>query len=328
VKSFVLHDESENTQGFRMLTSGADLTEFRKNPVMLLNHNDYSLPIGRWDNIRIEGTKILADAVFDETDPQGKQVSDKVERDFVRAASMGAWRPEDIDVIQETDLITGKSTVTVKTWIAREASIVTIPSNHNALAFYDRETGKLMDNSEVLKLFDAPKTEKLIVDNKMFEKIAKILNLADTALEPEVTAAVQVALSDNDRLKAENETLTSRIDELNRAAKALKDAEAVALLDAAVKDGRIDDKGRDNYLKLFSLDYEAAKTAIESIPLRKSVAGQIAASDGHDASELSCLQKTTWDDLDKQGSLTKLKDKYPDLYELKFEQRFGTKPKK
>ena len=51
-----------------MLTSGADLSVFENNPVMLLNHDDWELPIGRWENIRIEGTLILADAVFDEDD--------------------------------------------------------------------------------------------------------------------------------------------------------------------------------------------------------------------------------------------------------------------
>ena len=51
-----------------MLTSGADLSVFKNNPVMLLNHDDWDLPIGRWENIRVEGTQILADAVFDEDD--------------------------------------------------------------------------------------------------------------------------------------------------------------------------------------------------------------------------------------------------------------------
>lgn len=46
--TFVLHDETVNTYGFRMLTSGANLEEFRKNPVILLNHKDWELPIGRW----------------------------------------------------------------------------------------------------------------------------------------------------------------------------------------------------------------------------------------------------------------------------------------
>ena len=93
--TFVLHDESVNTYGFRMLTSGANLEEFRKNPVMLLNHDDYSLPICRWENIRVEGGKILADAVFDEGDPRAAEVKRKVENDFIRMASIGAWPPEE-----------------------------------------------------------------------------------------------------------------------------------------------------------------------------------------------------------------------------------------
>ncbi len=93
--TFVLHDESVNTYGFRMLTSGANLEEFKKNPVMLLNHDDYSLPIGRWENIRVEGGKILADAVFDEGDARAAEVKRKVENDFIRMASIGAWPPEE-----------------------------------------------------------------------------------------------------------------------------------------------------------------------------------------------------------------------------------------
>ena len=32
--TFVLHDETINTHGFRMLTAGANLEEFRKNPLV------------------------------------------------------------------------------------------------------------------------------------------------------------------------------------------------------------------------------------------------------------------------------------------------------
>jgi hypothetical protein len=308
-----------------MLTSGADLNEFRKNPVMLLNHDSYSLPIGRWDNIRTDGNRILADAVFDENDPIGKTISAKIENNFMRAASIGAWLPSDI--VEEYDGQTGKTFMTVKNWVVREASIVTIPSNHNALAFYDRETGKLMDNSDVLKLFDGPKKELIISDNKMIE-ILKILNLADNSPESEVTAVVQAMLSDNERLKAENVTLAARIDELNTAAKAQKTAEAVALVDTAIKDGRIDAKAKESYLKLFDSDYEAALTTLEAIPTRKSVKDAIEAGMRENTTELTDLTKMTWDDLDKAGKMVLLKDKYPDVYEQKFEQRFGVKPKK
>lgn len=140
-KSFILHDESVNSKGFRMLTAGANLTEFRKNPVMLLMHDDYNMPIGRWENIRVEGTKILADPVFDEKDPKAIEVMGKVNRGFIRMASIGAWQPEEMSEDPMLKL-PGQLLPTVIKWTVREASIVTIGSNHNAIVFYDRETGK------------------------------------------------------------------------------------------------------------------------------------------------------------------------------------------
>ena len=82
-----------------MLTSGADLSVFENNPVMLLNHDDWELPIGRWENIRIEGTLILADAVFDEDDERAADVMGKVDRGFLRAASIGAWPGKSLSLI-------------------------------------------------------------------------------------------------------------------------------------------------------------------------------------------------------------------------------------
>lgn len=133
-KTFVLHDESVNTYGFRMLTSGANLDEFIKNPVMLLNHNDWGLPIGRWENVRIEDGRILADAVFDENDPKAVEVMQKVENDFIRMASIGAWPPEEVSDAEDLKF-PGQTGHTVTKWTVREASIVTIGANHNALAF-------------------------------------------------------------------------------------------------------------------------------------------------------------------------------------------------
>lgn len=325
--TFVLHDESVNTFGFRMLTSGADLTEFRKNPVMLLNHNDWSMPIGRWDNIRVDGGKILADAVFDEQDPAGQQAKSKVDRGFVRAASIGAWMPEVVDN-SEVSKLPGQTGGTVTKWVVREASIVTIPANHNALAFYDRQTGSLVDMTDqknLITLFDNHSNSN---SNNNMKVIAGLLNLADTASEADVAAELQVVLSDRDRLKTENETLTGRIDELNKAAKQKLSDEAVALIDGAIRDGRIDAKAKESYIKLFDVDYEAAKTTLEAIPLRRSVSSQMEEGKTKDNAELADMQKLSWDEIDKQGKLIVLRDKYPDLYEQKFEQRFGVKPKK
>ena len=40
-----------------------DLTRFMQNPVAFLNHNSWGLPIGRWENVRVEGGALRGDFV-------------------------------------------------------------------------------------------------------------------------------------------------------------------------------------------------------------------------------------------------------------------------
>lgn len=324
-KSFVLHDETVNTYGFRMLTSGADLSEFRRNPVMLLNHNDYSLPIGRWENIRIEGTQILADPVFDTEDHTGKEIARKVEKGFLRMASMGAWPPEAVSD-EPMYMLNGQTKPTVTRWKAREASIVTIGSNHNALALYDHEGNliDLSDNDSFIKLFDHTTINSHVIMNE----VIKLLNLSDTATQADQANAVRTLIADRDRLKVENVTLSDRIDTINKAEKDMKKTQAIALIDAAVKDGRIDAKGKEAYIKLFDIDFENANATLGAIPMRNSVAKQLENGAVENGIELADFTAKSWEDLDKAGKLVTLKDKYPDLYEQKFETRYGCKPKK
>ena len=188
--TFILHDETVNTYGFRMLTAGANLDEFRKNPVMLINHADYELPIGRWENIRIEGAQILADAVFDENDERAVRVMKKVEDGFIRAASIGTWPPEELSAAPELKL-DGQTMPTVTKWTVREASIVTIGANHNALAMYDRTTGQRLDLNDahtIVRLMDCRHATNHINDNDMIKTIKGILGLQDSATDAEATA--------------------------------------------------------------------------------------------------------------------------------------------
>ena len=78
--SFVLNDENEvNSYGFRTLNDGLDLSRFEENPVLLDFHNPSNQSvIGRWKNIRIKGSQLLADPEFDEEDPEAMKVKGKV----------------------------------------------------------------------------------------------------------------------------------------------------------------------------------------------------------------------------------------------------------
>lgn len=324
-KTFVLHDESVNTYGFRMLTSGANLEEFRKNPIMLYNHDDWSMPIGRWENIRIEGGKILADAVFDLGDPRGRQVAEKVEGGFLRMASIGAWAPE-LSSDDPLLKLEGQTGATVLKWTVREASIVGIGANHNALALYDRATSHLLDLHDKDTLIRLMDTKPQVIDNPLNDinmTLNQILGLADKASHEEQVVAVEAIKTEQALLKEENAKLKAEV-EGYKSAKAESDkAEAVALVDAAIKDGRIDASGRETYLKLFDGNHEGAKQALAAIPQRQSVQDAFREQTHVGGVALADINKLSWDELHRRDLLLKLKDQNLDIFKEKFKEKYG-----
>ena len=80
--TFIISDESVNADGFVIQTKGIRTERFKKNPVMLYMHAREKGVIGRWDNIRTEGSQLIADAVFDENNPLGKEVKERVDGGF------------------------------------------------------------------------------------------------------------------------------------------------------------------------------------------------------------------------------------------------------
>lgn len=124
--TFVISDESVNEYGNVILTEGIDTSQFERNPVMFYMHERRNV-IGRWENVRKENKKLLADAVFDDSTPLGLQVKNQVEKGFLRSAS-GNFQIINRDVINGVDTITECSLL--------EVSIVDIPGNNNALKLY------------------------------------------------------------------------------------------------------------------------------------------------------------------------------------------------
>ena len=66
--TFILNDESViNSYGFQILSSGGKLQRFLDNPVMLSNHlNTNENVIGKWENVKFQDGKIMADSNFDQ----------------------------------------------------------------------------------------------------------------------------------------------------------------------------------------------------------------------------------------------------------------------
>jgi len=317
-KTFILLDDSVLSYGFRVLTSGVDLSQMEVNPVMLYVHNDYSMPIGRWANIRKEDGKILADAEFDydDTDADVKRIIGKVERGFIKMASAGLVELQFSDEVALK--AEGQELPTLIQCRMREASIVPIGACHNAVRLYD-EAGKEIDLKDNVSLSDAIRPATIHKTN--MNELIRLLNLADGASNDVIAAAVKKVLSDNKDL---SDKVAAFEAEKNTAIK----AEGISLVDAAIKDGRISAESRENWLKLYDADQEGTKKALSGITQKASVTTQIAAAqaEGASATELGDFQKKSWDEHDKLGTLITLKDKYPDVYKEKYKAKFGVEP--
>lgn len=243
---------------------------------MLFNHNrtwrgteDEVLPIGHWENIRKEGDKILAEPVFD-ADDFSQKIAAKVKAGTLRMASMGAKRissSEDPKYIKP-----GQRYSTVTKWKAREASIVDIGANDNALALYD-------DNDNLIDLSaggEIPLKLIQINNDTQMKNLAKVLKLKDGATEQEYLDVVSPMIAENVQLKAdlqkvndEKKIVTDKLEAIEMKEKEARKTEAVALVDAAFTDGRLDadEKGetKEFWLKSFEGNFTGTKTQLERL---------------------------------------------------------------
>lgn len=144
-KDFIINTSGLNSYGTRVLTSGIDVGQFSRNPVLLYMHtrgfDGKSSPIGRVENIRVEGDELRGTPVFDTKDPFAAEIGRKWEENFIRMCSAGV-EPVELSSAPE-HLLPGQSRATVVRSKLVEVSIVDIGSNDDALQLYE-PSGKLL----------------------------------------------------------------------------------------------------------------------------------------------------------------------------------------
>lgn len=158
-----------------------------------------------------------------------------------------------------------------------------------------------------------PETTKPVT----MEKIIAKLNLKEGALEPEAVTAIEAIEA---RAAAAELALQSYKD---KEASALV-AEATTLVDAAITEQRIEASAKDAYIKLFAADHESAKAALAAIPKRVTAKDIVGAGEP----DADPVVKMSWDQADRAGKLAFLKEKHPDIYNLRFVEKFGVEPAK
>lgn len=167
---FTLFDANKLFYGARVLMSGANLNDFQKNPVMLLQHNrpkEFSgksgmmLPIGSWYDIRIEGSALLAKPDFDDSDDLAVRVQRKVEKGYLNGAEV---KLEPFEISDEARLKLDRQTApTIVKWGVFYGTIMDIPNSgtlavrklttsDSSVKLHTGETLNLLSSSEQTEL--------------------------------------------------------------------------------------------------------------------------------------------------------------------------------
>lgn len=250
MKEVVISTSGVNCYGSRVLTEGIDLKQFEKNPLLLWMHRRSferdAMPIGRVENLRIDGDKLIGTPVFDQNDEFAKKIESKWENGFLRMASAG------IEILEVSDapehLMQGQTRATVTRCRLEEVSIVDIGGNDEALQLYDTSgktlrlsAGEANDTLPLLKKSKegtlsgtAPEgtTENNKQEMTMNKEMLQLLGLPESATEQEAEGALRLLKAKAD--KAESLTLAS----------------ITALVDNAVSEKRITADKRDHFISL------------------------------------------------------------------------------
>jgi HK97 family phage prohead protease len=287
--SFVLSDESHaNSRGWSLTLSGGNLERFRNNPVLLYDHNSERV-IGRWENLRIEGKKMLAEAVFDEKDAFALEIKRKVEDGFLKGCSVGL-RPIQMKQVNEKYYM--------NQWELLEASIVAVPSDASALVLFD-ENGVRLSETEVrefLKLNNNQITKTMEVELKLSERTVTSLGITGSVTAEKIEAAVEAKDAEIARLKAEK----TAQEELNRK----------EFLSAAVASGKITEEERKHFEALAASDFGTVKLLLESRPQKASASLSEMAQRSNATSLRADWDYMRWMKEDPKG-LLKLKHENP-----------------
>nr|DAM64988.1 MAG TPA: prohead serine protease [Caudoviricetes sp.] len=248
---FIINTENVNSYGYRILTDGIDYAQYMRNPIVLFMHerdgygNKGSEVIGRCTRLYKEGTTLIAEVEFDEQDEFAKKIAGKVERGYIRMASMYAEIKE--VSTQPQHILEGQIYETVTACKLVEISIVDIGGNDNAL--------KLSKDG---KPFQLKKIVTNTSNNMDIKVIALALGMGENSKEEAVLSALHSLKTDKEKAEAQVVSLTKTI-------KDTQNAEATTLVDKAVKLGLIPEALKESQLKQFEADFDGQKAVLSKL---------------------------------------------------------------
>lgn len=279
-RSIVISNSSLNREGFRVLTTGIELDAFKANPVMRLGHEFSVIPVGRWEELRVEGDELKGVPVFNLNHWLGETLQAAYDDGFINAAS-GMFNPLEVSMAPE-HLLPGQVDSTFTRCELYEASLVEIPANKHAVAdkvatLSARSTVAL---SALREAFGS--TEKRTLD-------VVTLGLSTTPPPPPAPApAAPVLPRTTTKAPAMNPeqllvlaaalglSSTATFEDCTSSIKTLRTAKIDGVVELGVAKGVITDGNREHYAQLAASNPAAARALFASAAAPQPQAPEVA----------------------------------------------------
>ena len=229
-----------NYYGSRVLTSGLDVKQYERNPVLLYMHERGNV-IGYVKDLEKTDSEVTGELVFDEASELSIRCKKQWDFGSLKMVSAG------LDIVELSDdpllLLEGQTSPTVTKSKLYEVSLVDIGANDDAIVL--KKDGKQItlgkDSACPLPLL-AKKKEPLIQQNEEemeMKSIAKQLGLAETASAEEISAKIETMKSE-----------TSELSKMKESRDSLELEMVTGMVSKAVEDGKVNASKKDVLLNL------------------------------------------------------------------------------
>ncbi len=231
-----ISNDSLNSYGSRVLTSGMDVSQYNRNPVLLYMHERGNV-VGYVKDLKVENNEVTGELMFDCASELSQRCKKQFEFGSLRMVSAGL---EILEMSEDKDLlVVGQTRPTITKSKLFEVSVADVGANDDALVLH--KDGKRITLGRdgdcplpLLNNINKQKTEEM--ENKT---IALNLGLPETATEAEISAKIA-------ELKAVKEQNASLLQEKEK----LTLARINSLVDQAIADKRIELNNKDQFVEL------------------------------------------------------------------------------
>ena len=303
-----ISNESVNCYGFRVLTAGIDVEQYKRNPVLLYMHERGNV-VGYVNDLKVENDEITGELMFDCASEQSERCQKQFEFGSLRMVSAG------LEIIETSEdpamLVPGQTRPTITKSRLFEVSVADVGANDDAIVL-EKDGKRIMlskDGTCGLPLI----THNNNQSNKDMEQkvIALQLGLLETATENEINAKLaqlKALQQENETLKAEKQTLA--------------EARIAQLVDTAIAEKRLDAQHKEQFVKLGGqIGAEELEKTLQAMKPQVKLSAML----GHQGSAPGSASEKTYTKLSEvpADELVKLRADNVEEYKRLYEAEYG-----